>query len=86
MKYISYHSNSALSNTVVLPLCPVSRSYTSSSKLNEGTFGVVYKGKVVDDSRLPEGDDGTRALKKLKADRHRVTNAVNPGFPVTVRT
>ena len=52
------------------------RSYNFSTKLNEGTFGVVFKGKLEDGSKLPEGDDGTRALKKLKADKH-------PGFPVT---
>ena len=55
---------------------PTNRAYVTSAKLNEGTFGCVYKGRLVDPSKLAAGDDGTRALKKLKADKH-------PGFPVT---
>ena len=62
------------------------RSYHFSTKLNEGTYGFVFKGRLDDNAKLPEGDDGTRALKKLKADRfprdHDYADK-SRGFPVT---
>jgi hypothetical protein len=56
----------------------VSRSevYKEGASLNEGTFGVVFKATLKDKRALSRGDDGTRALKRLKP-------AKQPGFPVT---